>query len=247
MLVAQSRAELIKLWRVPAFVLLSMTFPIVLYVFIGLPRSDRILNGVSAGAYVLASLAVYGVVSVMLHSFGNSLANERAQRMHVLMRATPLPGWIYLAARVLTALAFALATQVALCVFGAAVGNVGLPLATWALLTISLLLGSLPFIALGFAIGYSVSPGTAPAAVNLIFLPLSFASGLFVPLSQLPDIVQQLAPYLPTYHLARIAWSIIGVDTPDVKLSILWLVAYAGAFAIFALRSFGREEMKEFG
>ena len=45
---------------------------------------------------------------------------------------------------------------------------------------------------------------------NLIYLPLSFASGLFVPLNQLPVFIQNLAPYLPSYHYAQLAWSALG-------------------------------------
>lgn len=247
MLLAQLRAELIKLWRVRAFVYFSLAFPIVLYAFIGLPRGDGRMGGVSASPYILAALATYGVVSVMLHSFGNSLANERAQRMHVLMRATPLPGWIELTARSLTALAFGLAVLIALCLFGAVVGSINLPLPTWGLLVGGLLLGSLPFLALGFGIGHLVSPGSASAAINLVLLPLSFASGLFVPLPQLPDIVQQIAPFLPTYHLARIAWYTVGAETPNVSQSVLWLVAFGVAFAFFALRALEREETRQFG
>jgi ABC-2 type transport system permease protein len=247
MLVAQLKAELIKLWRVPAFLVFSVAFPIVLYACIGLPRSDARLGGVSASAYILASLATYGVVSVMLHSFGNSLANERAQRMHVLMRATPLPGWIHLTARSLTAVGFGLAVLLALCLFGAIIGNVDLPLARWAVLIGSLLLGSLPFLTLGLGIGYLVSPGSAPAAINLVLLPLSFASGLFVPVSQLPDLVQRVAPFLPTYHLARVAWYTVGAETPDVSGSVLWLVAYGVVFMFLALRALEREETRQFG
>jgi len=34
----------------------------------------------------------------------------------------------------------------------------------------------------------------APALANLIYLPLSFASGLFMPLAQLPGFVQRIVP-----------------------------------------------------
>jgi ABC-2 type transport system permease protein len=80
----------------------------------------------------------------------------------------------------------------------------------WAIVIARLLAGSLPFIALGFAIGYWSGPHAAPAIANLIYLPLSFASGLFVPLSQLPEFIQNLRPFLPSYHYAQLAWSALG-------------------------------------
>lgn len=62
------------------------------------------------------------------------------------------------------------------------------------------------FLLLGYAIGYYFSPNTAPALLNLVFFPMSFASGVFIPLQFLPKFVQDIAPYLPTYHLAQLAW-----------------------------------------
>ncbi|MBV8084865.1 MAG: ABC transporter permease [Chloroflexi bacterium] len=247
MVLAQTRAEFLKLLRVPAFSIFSLAFPLVLYGFFGLPNASRFDNGVNVGAYILASLATYGVVSVMLFSFGIGVANERSQRMNVLMRATPLPGSVALLAKVFTALAFALAAQLLLYLLGVAAGGVHLSAARWLQLLASLLLGSLPFIALGFGIGYSVSPNVAPALVNLLFLPLSFASGLFVPLSQMPQIVQNAAPYLPTYRLGQLAWAAVGASTPSLGRDVLWLAAWGLGFTIFALRAYGREETKEFG
>ncbi|HEU0166825.1 MAG TPA: ABC transporter permease [Chloroflexota bacterium] len=248
MVVAQTRAEFLKLLRVPAFSIFSLAFPLVLYAFFGLPNAtNHFDNGVNVGAYILASLATYGVVSVMLFSFGIGVANERSQRMNVLIRATPLPGWVALLSKVFTALAFALAAQLLLYILGVAAGGVHLSAAQWLQLLVSLLLGSLPFIALGFGIGYSVSPNVAPALVNLIFLPLSFASGLFVPLTQMPRIVQNVAPYLPTYQLGQLGWAAIGATTPNVGRQVLWLALWGAGFTFFALRAYGREETKEFG
>ena len=39
--------------------------------------------------------------------------------------------------------------------------------------------------------------------INLIYLPISFASGLWIPLRALPDLVKQVAPWLPPYHVAQ--------------------------------------------
>ena len=55
----------------------------------------------------------------------------------------------------------------------------------WLSVALRLLAGSLPFIALGFLIGFRYGPNAAPAVANLIYLPMSFASGLFMPLDQL--------------------------------------------------------------
>ncbi|RAQ94095.1 ABC transporter permease [Thermogemmatispora tikiterensis] len=119
----------------------------------------------------------------MLHSFGASIASERGQRMNVLIRATPLPPSIYLLAKMVTALLSALVMLLVLCGFALAVGGVRLSAISWVTLIASLLLGVLPFILLGLAIGNLVNPAGATSVLNLSFFILAFASGVFVPLT----------------------------------------------------------------
>ena len=102
-------------------------------------------------------------------------------KVDLLMRATPLPPAVAVLAKVLVALAFALVSIVVLIVFGVVVGGIRQDPAVWLQVIARLLAGSMPFVALGFAIGYTAGPHAAPALANLIYLPLSFASGLFLP------------------------------------------------------------------
>ena len=51
---------------------------------------------------------------------------------------------------------------------------------------------------------------SAPATINLIYLPMSFCSGLWVPFQFLPKIVRQIALALPPYHLSQLALGIVG-------------------------------------
>ena len=50
-----------------------------------------------------------------------------------------------------------------------------------------LVAGSIPFSAMGLALGYFAKPNSAPAVVNLIYLPMSFCSGLWIPIFMLPQ------------------------------------------------------------
>ncbi len=74
----------------------------------------------------------------------------------------------------------------------------------------TLILGSLPFCAMGLALGYFSGPNSATAVINLIYLPLSFCSGLWVPLMFLPKALRQFAHLLPPYHLAQLALTTVG-------------------------------------
>ncbi|HEV2581598.1 MAG TPA: ABC transporter permease [Ktedonobacteraceae bacterium] len=196
MLWRQLQAELLRLWRTPSFLVPSLILPLVLYTLLGgLGKGgNRLEDGVSAHIYALASVGTYSIIGVMLFSFGVSIANERAQRVNVLMRATPLPASVYLLAKVLSALLSALMMLLVLCGFAIVVGGVQLSVTAWITLIASLVLGVLPFILFGFAIGNVVNPTGAAPIINLSFFVLAFASGVFVPLSQLPDVLQNIAP-----------------------------------------------------
>lgn len=247
MLWEQTKAEFLKLLRIPYFSVTSLALPVLFYIFFGLPNAHSTQQGVLVSKYLLASFGAYGVLSVMLFSFGVSVATERGQKLNVLIRATPLPAWVFLLAKVITALAFTVIMLLILFVFAALAGGVRMDALTWATLTVRLLTGAIPFIALGFAIGYWAGPNSAAAVTNLLFLVLSFASGLFVPLSQMPNFIQRLAPYLPTYRYAQLVWSAIGADVGALRPAVIWLIGYTVVFTILALRGYRREDDKTFG
>ena len=104
-------------------------------------------------------------------------------------------------------------------------------------------LGHAAFLAIGaYTAGYMQRHGVP----FLIYLPLSFASGLFVPLNQLPALIQHLAPYLPSYHYAQLAWNALGAGREALWVSLLWLGGYNALFLALAIRSYRREERVKF-
>ncbi len=234
-------------WRTPAFSLTNLVLPVLFFTFFGLPFARQTLpNGTSMGAYLLASFAAYAVGSVMVYGFGIGVAIERGMKIDLLMRATPLPPAVAILAKVLNALAFSLLSIVVLIVYGMVVGGVRQDLTVWMNIVARLLAGSLPFIALGFAIGYGSGPNAAPAFANLIYLPLSFASGLFMPLHQLPGFVQRIAPYLPSYHYGQLAWGAVGAPSEPLLSSLAWLAGYTALFLAVTARVYRREQSLKF-
>jgi ABC-2 type transport system permease protein len=248
LLLRQTRAEIRIRRRIPAFSVVNLALPVVFYAFFGLPVAQRFFaDGRSVGAHVLASFGAYAVGSVMVYAFGIGVANERAMRIDLLLRATPLPPAVHLLAKIVTALVYSCISLALLIGFGVLVGGVRQPPGVWLSVALRLLGGSLPFIALGFLIGYRYGSNAAPAVANLVYLPMSFASGLFMPLDQLPGFVRAIAPWLPTYHYAQLAWNALSAPTERMGISVLWLAGYTAVFLSLALRAYRREEDRKFG
>jgi hypothetical protein len=102
MLWMQTKAQARVFWRTPAVSLTGLLMPLMLLVFFVLPHAREPWQGsISVGAYMLAAIGAYAVSSVMVFNFGVTVAMERGQKVDLLMRAMPLPGWVFLAARVI--------------------------------------------------------------------------------------------------------------------------------------------------
>jgi ABC-2 type transport system permease protein len=108
--------------------------------------------------------------------------------------------------------------------------------------------GSLPFSAMGLALGYFTGPNSAPPTINLIYLPMSFCSGLWVPFMFLPKLVQKIALVLPPYHLSQLALGVVGAGNHEPAIRH-WEVL--GAFTMICLGvariGFQRDQEKMYG
>jgi ABC-2 type transport system permease protein len=135
-----------------------------------------------------------------------------------------------------------------LLVLGFGFGGVRMPFLEMARLLGTLVAGSLPFSALGLAIGYFVGPNSAPAAINLIYLPMSFCSGLWVPYMFLPKLVREIALVLPPYHLSQLALGVVGTGTHESSFSH-WEVLFAFTLICLGVARIGfqRDEGKLYG
>ncbi len=201
--------ECLRTLRQPAFVLPSLLFPLVFYIVFAVvvPGSWGSFHKPS---YMLATYGAFGVIGPSLFGFGVGVAMERQQGWLELKRVSPMPIGAYFAAKVAMSLAFGLAIIVLLGLSATWLGGVSLPAATWLKLTGVLLLGTLPFCAIGLFIGVLAKGQAAVAIVNLVYLPMALLSGLWLPLFVFPAIVQKIAVVWPAWHLGQMALGVVG-------------------------------------
>lgn len=209
----EAKCEFLKYLRMPIFSVSTLTFPTMFYVLFGI-----VLQGGSGAArmrgatYMLATMACYGIMGVGMFSFGVGIAMERGQGWLQVKRASPMPLPAYFVAKIVNAMVFSTAIALLLLAVGTAFGGVRLDVLSAMRLVAILVLGSIPFSAMGLAVGYFAKPNSAPAMVNLIYLPMSFCSGLWIPLFMLPKVLQKVALVLPPYHVSQLALNTIGMS-----------------------------------
>jgi ABC-2 type transport system permease protein len=138
------------------------------------------------------------------------------------------------------AMAAAAVVILLLLVMALALGHVQLSLAQAGALLLTGTLGVLPFCALGMFVGTLIKGQGAPGVLQLIYLPMSFMSGLWFPLPMLPRFLQQIAPIWPSYHLDRLALAAVGLNGEALLPHALVLVGFAGGFLLLAARRLRR-------
>jgi len=235
---AEARSECRRYLRAPGFMLPITLFPSMFYLLFGVLLGPH--NSADAGRYLLASYSIFGVMSPGLFGFGVSLALERDGGLLTLKRALPMPPGAYLLGKMLMAMAAAGAVVLILLALAFGLAHVSLTLAQVLALLLTGVLGVLPFCTLGMLVGTLLKGQGAPGLLNLIYLPMSFLSGLWVPLPMLPKFLQQIAPLWPSYHLDRIALAAVGMRQDALWPHALVLLGVAAAFWWLAARRLRR-------
>ena len=235
----EARNEFVRLLRAPSFALPTLLFPPMFYVLFAVLFGSR--SGFQANVYLLATYGVFGVMSPGLFGFGVTVAHDRERGWLTLKRALPMPPGAYLAAKLAMAMLFATIIFVILAVLSTTLGGVRLPASAWTSLLLVDLFGVLPFCAIGLFVGSVASGSAAPAIANLIYLPMSFLSGLWMPLAVLPALIAKVAPLWPAWHLGRLALAAVGQAPGEALLPhVLALGVIAAVFAALAHRRLAR-------
>ena len=244
---SEIRCEFLSLSRTPKFAFATLLMPVMFYVFFGIAMHGKI-DGHSTALYMMSTFGCFGVMVASVWAVGASIAAERGLGWLDLKRASPMPPFAYFVAKVVAALAFSTVVVCTMLLLGALFGEVRMNPLNWLLLGISLVAGAIPFSALGFVLGYIAGPGSAPAVMNLVILPMAFCSGLWTPLEYLPPLIHRIASVLPAYHLAQLGFLVSGLPSADtasrhIQALLAFLLIFAGAGAIV----WRREENKVYG
>jgi ABC-2 type transport system permease protein len=245
----EAKYEFLKNLRLRMYTASVLSFPIMFYVLFGLVLNQhQAIGGTSIPTYLIATYGTFGVMGASLFGTAAGLASDRGLGWLQVKRASPMPPFAYFAAKVITSMIFSAVIVLALFLLGFTLGGVRMPMVDFARLLGTLVAGSLPFSAMGLALGYFTGPNSAPATINLIYLPMSFCSGLWVPFMFLPKVVRQIALVLPPYHLSQLALGIVGAGSHESSVAHWEVLAAFTMICLGVARiGFQREQEKMYG
>lgn len=228
----QARYDLLGILRNRQARFFTLIMPLLfLIIFVGVFGNHRVGPlGVKASTYYVPGLAALGVIAA---SFVNLVISITAQREAGILkrrRATPVPAWVLIGGRTLTAVVVSLVVLTVLLAFGRVVYGVELPTSTLPGIALTAVVGSITFCVLGYALSTAIrNEDAAQPMVQAIMLPLYFISGVFVPNIQLPSWLQHVAQVFPVQHLAdglhrAYAPTVhgVGIVWTDIGVLALW-------------------------
>lgn len=249
----ETKYEFLKYLRLRVYTASVLSFPIMFYILFGLVlNSHQMLAGTPVPTYLIATYGTFGVMGASLFGTAAGLASDRGLGWLQVKRASPMPPFAYFWAKIIVSMIFSAIITVALFALGVGFGHVQITnteqFGTAAKLFGTLVVGSLPFSAMGLALGYFTGPNSAPSTINLIYLPMSFCSGLWVPFMFLPHIMQKFALALPPYHLSQLALGVVGVGSHESAATHWELLAAFTMICLGVARiGFQRDQEKMYG
>jgi ABC-2 type transport system permease protein len=231
------RYELLRTFRSVRFFVFSLAFPLVLFLLVAGPNRHEELDGAPFAVYYLTGMVAWGTMAAVV-ACGARIAGERSVGWNRQLRITPLKVPAYFAAKVLCGYAMAVISIVLLDVAAAAIG-VRLSVGEWAAMTAMVLVGLIPFAALGVLMGHVLtidSIGPAMGGATALFALLGGAWG---PLAS-GGFLRNLSEAIPSYWLVQAGKLALGGGAWPLK-GWLVLAVWTAVLGRLAMRAYRQD------
>jgi ABC-2 type transport system permease protein len=227
------RFEIMRSLRNVRFLVFIAGFPVLLYLIYG--KQHGTSQGLTVAALLMVSMAVWTGMGSAMFATGPQLAKERQSGWMRQLRVSPISAPRWFAAKLIQGVLLIVPGFALMIALGFGYGHVHLSAARVGVLAAVLVLGAIPFCALGLVIGLLFDGQTAQVAQMLTMLVLAFLGGIFIAWSSLPHAMQIIGKALPSYHLAQLGWNAVAgraLALSDIAVLAAWTLAL-GAVALW--------------
>ena len=193
----------IELLRQPMYIISTVLFPSMFFWFFGIPNAKE----PGSIAILSSSFACFGVLSVVLFQFGVGISQDKESSWYFYLRSLPSRKGVVLGSRVLAGILFSMLAIVGVYATALIFSDLKISDLEWGRIFLLLFVGAIPFALIGICLGLSVNSQAILPVANLVYLPLSFAGGLWMPPNILPTAIQKISEYLPTRMYGEIIWA----------------------------------------
>ena len=239
-------------WRNPVSAFFTLIFPVMIFVVFSLVFGNERIEylGISVAQYYAPSLAVFSAVSATYSNLGIVTAYQRDLGILKRIRGTPLPAWIYMAGKIVSATYVAFIGVAVMIGIGIAFYGLELYGRTLAAMLLTFLVGSAAFSALGLLVAALSPSGQAASAItNATLLPLAFFSGIFiVPGEDPPGWLTLVGNVFPLKHFNDAFFAAFDPKRTDTAFewgSLAYIALWGIVGTILAIRTFRWEPTVE--
>jgi ABC-2 type transport system permease protein len=229
----QSKAEIVRMLRNRYYVFWSLFMPILFYYIFTRVVNTDVDNKEQWQAHYLMSMTTFSVMGSSIMTLGIRLVQERTQGWTLFMRITPLSSSAYFAAKMVGQTVVHVLSIVVIFIAGVIINQVSLTPFEWVMSGLWIIFGSLPFLGLGTLVGTMKRVDTASGVSNVVYMVLAVTGGMWMPIEIMPDLMQKVAKWLPSYNFGNGAWEIIRGHSPQL-LNFLIIIGYLILFMILS-------------
>ncbi len=194
--------------------------------------------------YLLPGLISMAVMQMSVFSVAFLFVQYKEKGVLKRLAATPMRPVEFVTANAIVRLVMSVVQTVIFIIVGILMLDAHVVGSYW-LVLLSVLLGALMFLGLGFTIsGIASTVESVPAMANLIVFPMLFLGGTFFPITGMPDWIQSIAKLLP---LSFFGDALREVMTKDASFASIWgdlfgMTVWSILLVTSAIYSFGFQE-----
>lgn len=236
-----SRWMILELWRQPAYMVATIGFPALFYMIFAVPESKT----QEAANLLLGSFSSFAVFGVVFLQLGVGIAQERNQSWYLYLRTLPVSPIAFFIARFLSSFVFSILAAAMIIILSLLFTPASLSSQVWIKFIFSLGFGAAAFSTMGLALGYWAGEKSCLPIGNLIYLPLTFAGGLWKPPEILPQAIRDISPYLPTRHYGELVWASLLERELEPKYLVYLGICFV-FFGLMAILGFRRDQSERF-
>jgi ABC-2 type transport system permease protein len=212
-------------------------------VFGGANQTVSVPGGrINASVYYVPGIIALGIIAAAFVNLVISVTAQRESGVLKRRRATPVAAAAIITGRALAAVVVALGITAVLLGLGWAAYGAQVPARTAPALVVTVVVGTLVFCCLGFALASIIrNEDAAQPITQAVMLPLYFISGVFVSATVLPNWLVDVANVFPVRHLADallVAYNPHTSGSGFAVTDLLVLGAWGVAGLLLAVRRF---------
>jgi ABC-2 type transport system permease protein len=242
LILAHTRYQALEQIRVPIGLVASTFFPAAAMLAFVVPFAGDDPVGATTAT---GSMMLIGAISSALIGLSITTAQDRELPWNPYLRTLPAGPFPRFAGRILTAMGMMLVAAIPVLVIAALLTKAAITPARLALGLVTVLGTSIPFMLMGLFLGLSLSGKAAIGVSQVLYFPLAFLGGLFMPPQIMPGFVQAISAYTPTRGAGELIWAVTTGSTPQT-LAVVMLGVWTVVAALAAAWAYRRDEGRRF-